>query len=87
MLLLASLVQLIIKAYLLLIILRAVMSWVNPARHHPVTLLLERVTEPLLRPIRSIVGIQHGIDFSPLVAIVLLTLVERVILGIFASLA
>ena len=55
-----------------IIIIRALISWVNPDPFNPIVQLLNRVTEPLLLPIRQLMGrsmMGIGIDLSPLIAI------------------
>ena len=59
------------------IIIRVVMSWVNPGWHHPIADLLRIVTEPLLRFGRRIIPNISGFDFSPyfmMVALKVITL-------------
>ena len=49
--------------------------------YNPIARFLRQVTEPVLRPIRRLIPThQTGIDFSPLIAIILIQLIERVIL-------
>jgi YggT family protein len=57
-----------------LIIIRAIMSWFNP---NPMLVrLLNTVTDPILNPVKKHVPPLGGLDLSPLVAIVLLQIVE-----------
>lgn len=51
-----------------LVIVRAVLSWVNP--HAPLAPAVERLTEPLLAPVRRVIPTVGGVDLSPLVVIV-----------------
>lgn len=63
-----------------LIIIRAVISWFSPNPYNPLFQLLLRLTEPILRPIRNLVGrFLHmgGVDFSPIIAILLLSFVRN----------
>ncbi len=60
-----------------LIIARAVLSWFSPRPTNMVAIYLYRVTEPFLVPIRRIMPRTGMVDFSPLVAIVLLYLIIR----------
>jgi YggT family protein len=50
-----------------LILVRALISWVNPDPFNPIVQFLYRTTEPILTPIRRILP-PMGIDISPLVA-------------------
>jgi len=56
--------------YLWIIVIRAVISWVNPDPYNPFVIFLYRVTEPLLAPIRRrLPSLGFGIDLSPLIAV------------------
>ncbi|MBI4353235.1 MAG: YggT family protein [Candidatus Omnitrophica bacterium] len=56
-----------------LIIIRAVLSWVNADPANPIVQFIERVTEPLLLPFRKIIpAYKLGIDLSPVFALLLL---------------
>ena len=67
---LARLVNLVLIAYMWIVIARAVLSWVNPDPYNPVVRFLHRVTEPVLRPIRRRVPtVGMGLDLSPLVVL------------------
>jgi YggT family protein len=58
--------------YTILIFAQAILSFVPGARS-PVNALLDALCEPVLRPFRRVLPIVGGLDFSPLVAILLLT--------------
>lgn len=67
-------VQLLLRAaiqgLLLLVLLHAVLSWVQP--HAPVQQWLGRLLAPLLRPIQRVIPLVGGVDLSPLVLLLLL---------------
>jgi YggT family protein len=65
----ANLVNLILTAYMWIIIARAVLSWVNPDPYNPIVRFLYRVTEPVLRPIRYRMPIMMGLDLSPMIVL------------------
>ncbi len=53
-----------------LIIIRALLSWVNPDPNNVIVQFLYKVTEPLLAPFRRLVpAYSIGIDFSPIFAL------------------
>jgi len=53
-----------------LILIRALISWVNPDPHNPIVQFLYKTTEPILYPIRKFLplGLRFGIDISPIIA-------------------
>ena len=73
----ARVLDLALTAYYWLIIVRALMSWVNPDPWNPIVQFLHRATEPVLAPIRRRLPTwQIGIDLSPLVAILAVLFVQ-----------
>ena len=66
--------------YTILIFVYAALSFVAPGARSPATALLASLCEPLLRPLRQVLPVVGGIDFSPLVAIVGLTAL-RILIG------
>ena len=82
-----DIVLLVLQIYIWLLIAAAVLSWlvafnVVNTRNQVVAMLLDflyRLTEPLLRPIRSIMPNLGGIDVSPVILILLILLLENVI--------
>lgn len=82
---LVPLVSAVINLLILAIVVRAIASWVRPQvyspAYHRFMNLLEAVTEPVLAPIRRVVPpVGPGIDFSPLVAVILLEVVRTVLI-------
>ena len=59
-----------------LIIVRTIMSWINPLSQSPLASLLVAMTEPLLRFIRQKLPTTGMIDFSPFIAIIGLKCIE-----------
>ena len=46
---------------------------------------LERITAPLYRPIRKILPDFGGLDFSPLVILILIQVIKKLLAGVVAS--
>lgn len=53
---------------------------------HPIRRGVDNLVEPMLAPIRRIVPLVGMLDFSPLVLIILIQVVERILLSILSSL-
>lgn len=75
----ASVLNCAITIYIWIVIIRALISWVQPNPYNPIVQLLHAVTEPLLAPIRYYIlrWTPAGIDLSPMVLILLLMLIQR----------
>lgn len=60
--------------YLLIIVIiaRSVMSWFSPRPTNVLAVYLYKVTEPLLMPLRRILPRTRMVDFSPLIALLIL---------------
>jgi YggT family protein len=68
----------VLEVYTWLIIVRVILSWVNPRPRNELLLMVIRVTEPLLGFLRSLIPLR-GIDLSPILAWLLLKLLMRLI--------
>lgn len=61
------------------IIIRALMSWFNPSPDNPIVRLVIEITEPVLAPLRRIVPRIGMIDITPIVAILLMNVIEMML--------
>ncbi|MDP8233858.1 MAG: YggT family protein [Candidatus Saelkia tenebricola] len=70
----AKILEILLTIYYWLILVRALISWVNPDPYNPLVQFLHKATEPVLSPIRKILplGYRIGIDLSPLIAFFLI---------------
>jgi YggT family protein len=66
----------LLSIYMWIIIISALISWVNPDPYNPIVRFLHTVTDPVLRPIRRRLGFGMGIDFSPMVVILAILFVK-----------
>ena len=75
----------VLNIYMWVIIIRALLSWVNPDPYNPIVQFLTRVTEPVLRPLRKLVPTwKMGIDLSPLIAILIIYFLEIAVVDTLA---
>ena len=66
----------------LLILARVILSWVaSPASRNPAVRLIRDATEPILAPIRAILPSSGGIDFSPMVAMFILYILQNLLVS------
>ena len=83
-----SLLVLVIIAYIWIIIARALLSWVSPDPYNPIVRFLYRVTEPVLRPVRErLGGFQVGLDFSPMIVILVLYFLKEFLVPVLFRIA
>jgi YggT family protein len=85
--LLAQSVNTLFNIFFWLIIIRAILSWIRPAGYSKFWADLNRtlyaLTEPILSPIRNALpGGGMGIDWSPLVALFLLQILQRIVVAL-----
>jgi YggT family protein len=84
----ARVLDIVLTAYYWIIIVRALLSWVNPDPRNPVVQFLNRVTEPVLAPIRRrLPPWRTGVDLSPLVAILGVIFVQYFLVATLRELA
>jgi YggT family protein len=73
---LASLVNILLTMMYWLILIRALLSWVNPDPFNPIVQFLTRVTEPVLEPIRRLLP-PMPIDISPIIVFFIIIFLQR----------
>lgn len=64
----------------------AIMSWVSQGRS-PVEYVLIQLTEPLLRPIRNLLPSMGGIDFSPMILVLLMYVINMGVMELLTNVA
>ncbi len=78
---LTKVLDIILELYMWVLIIRALISWVNPDPYNPIVQFLVRVTEPVLAPIRKLVPpYKVGIDFSPMIAILIIIFLQYAVI-------
>jgi YggT family protein len=73
-------VRLLSLVLTLLILGRVIISWTNPTGGGGLTAFLYQATEPILAPIRRLIPPIGGFDWSPMIALVLLSVLTRALL-------
>ncbi len=66
---LAMLVHFVLVAVMIIVIARAVLSWVSPDPYNPIVRAIIQMSEPLLYPVRRYVPGFGGVDLSPMLVI------------------
>ena len=79
---LVNFIRLLVTVLWFLLIARVVLSWTNPTGGGGLTAFIYQATEPILAPIRRFLPPTSGVDWSPLIAMLLLGVILRVIVRI-----
>lgn len=79
----AELVDLFLNTFVIMIIVRALLSWINPGTYNPAVSLLYNLTDPILNFGRKIIPPISGIDLSPIIIIVGLEFLRRFLSPMF----
>lgn len=69
----------ILQLYSYLLLIRVVLSWINPNPRNNLLVMVVNVTEPVLAPLRGIFNFR-GFDFSPILALLLIRIIMNVII-------
>jgi len=72
-----------------LLLIRALLSWVNPDPYNPIVQFLEKFTEPVLSPIRRVlpVSLKFGIDISPVIAFLAIMFIRSFLVSTLLDIA
>jgi YggT family protein len=82
----AKVLDILLSIYMWVIIIRALISWVNPDPYNPIVQILTRITEPALRPIRKLVPpYKIGIDLSPLIVVLIIIFLQYAVIDTLKS--
>ncbi len=71
---LGELLEKIVYVFMFAIFIQVVISWIAPSTYNPVLGIIDSLTTPIMRPARKLIQPIGGLDLSPMVAIVGLTL-------------
>lgn len=71
--------QILVNAYSLVVLVRVIISWIQLPPNHPVVQFTRALTEPVLAPIRKVLPAGGGLDFSPLILLLLLRFIAGLV--------
>jgi YggT family protein len=82
----AEVIHRIIQLFILVVIVQAILSFfMDP--YHPIRRTIDQIVNPFLTPIRRFIPPIANLDFSPIVLIVLLQIIDTIIYRLLISLA
>lgn len=74
----ATILDFLLQALLIVIIINAILSWVRPDPNNPIVRFLEAVSDAVCNPIRRMFPtVVSGLDLAPLIAIIVIVFVQR----------
>lgn len=74
-----NVLSLIVKIYFWSVIAVVIVSWIAPQSGHPAIQLVAQLTEPVMRPVRSVMPSLGGLDLSPIIVFLILNVISVVI--------
>jgi len=85
---LAKVVELVFNLYIIILVGRVLISWVNPDPYNPIVRFLHNATDPVLdRVRRAIPLVISGIDLTPLIVLIALQFLQQVVVRALVHLA
>ncbi|MBI2132915.1 MAG: YggT family protein [Candidatus Tectomicrobia bacterium] len=73
--------------YIWIIIIRALISWVNPDPFNPIVQILHRLTDPVLEPVRRRLPDFGGLDVSPIVVLLVIFFLQNFLVASLMDMA
>jgi YggT family protein len=73
------LINTLLTIYTLIVVARVLISLMGVSLAHPVANLIYQITEPLLAPIRNRMPLMGPFDFSPMVLIIIIWMIQQIL--------
>ncbi len=77
----SGIVAVLIQLLALSVLARALLSWVVRDPFNPIVRALDAITEPILQPLRQVMPRLGMFDLSPLIAIIVLSILAGLVCG------
>ena len=78
----AHLLRMILYIYLFVILIQVIISWINPhAYNNSIIKIMYQISMPVLRPTRKLIPSSGGLDFSPLIILVIINLLMILVIS------
>jgi YggT family protein len=78
---------LFLKIFFFALIISVILSWVAPASHNPGAEMVNQICEPMLAPLRRILPSLGGLDISPILAFMVLKLLDMLVINNLAAMS
>jgi YggT family protein len=73
----AGLLDMLLSFAMIVVIARAVLSWVSPDPYNPIVRIINQLSEPMIFPVRRRVPYFSGIDFSPMIVLMIIFFLQN----------
>ncbi len=74
----SKILDIVLSIYMWIVVISALLSWVNPDPHNPIVRFLRNLTEPVYRKIRKFIPTYFsGIDIAPLIVILVIIFLQN----------
>ncbi len=84
----AKVLDIVLVIFMWIIIARAILSWVSPDPYNPIVRFIHNITEPVLHQIRRRIPLSFGgIDFSPIIVLLVIIFLQRFVVTSLYDLA
>ncbi|MDM8524872.1 YggT family protein [Desulfococcaceae bacterium HSG8] len=84
----AVVLEMVLYMYMLILLAKVLLSWVNPDPYNPIVRFLDSVTEPVLFRIRKTIPVVYGgIDFSPIIVLIAIAFLRSFLVRVLYKMA
>lgn len=84
----AKVLDVVLLFFMWMVIIRAILSWVNPDPYNVIVRFIHNITEPVLYPIRTRLPISYGgIDFSPIIVFLVIMFLRTFVVNSLMQMA
>jgi len=84
---LAMMLDMVLTLAMVVVIARAILSWVSPDPHNPIVRIINQLSEPMLFPVRRRVPYFGGIDFSPIIVLLVIMFLNEFVVNSLRGIA
>ncbi len=78
---LAGVLNIVLTIAMVVVIARAILSWVSPDPHNPIVRIINQLSEPMLFPVRRRIPYLGGIDFSPIIVLLVIFFLDEFVVN------
>ncbi|MES0371988.1 MAG: YggT family protein [Mariprofundaceae bacterium] len=77
----AGILDIVLTIAMVVVIARAILSWVSPDPHNPIVRIINQLSEPIIFPVRRRVPYFSGIDFSPIIVLLIIFFLDEFVVN------